>query len=55
MSESGVHRHDQHLVEVLRDLLQNGRASRRVNDDANPFSQGFDLCTVSDRSLLPSQ
>jgi hypothetical protein len=42
MSESAVHHHDQHLVEVLHDLLQNGRASRRVNGDADPFSQRFD-------------
>jgi hypothetical protein len=42
MSESAVHHHDQHLVEVLHDLLQNGRASRRVNGGADPFSQRFD-------------
>jgi hypothetical protein len=42
MSESAVHHHDQHLVEVLHDLLQNGRANRRVNGDADPFSQRFD-------------
>ena len=42
LSESWVHRHDQHLVEVLQDFLQHGRRSRRVNGDADPFSQPFD-------------
>jgi hypothetical protein len=37
MSESGIHCHDEHLVEVLHDLLQSGRGSRRINGDADPF------------------
>jgi hypothetical protein len=42
MSESGVHRHDEHLVEIFHDLLQNGRGSRQINGEADPFSQRFD-------------
>ena len=42
MPESRVHRHDQHLVEVLHDFFQNGRRSRRVDGDADPFSQRLD-------------
>jgi hypothetical protein len=55
MSESAVHHHDQHLVEVLHDLLQNGRASRRLMATPTRFPNALMLCTVRDRLLLPSQ
>ena len=42
MPESRVHRHDQHLVEVLHDFFQHRRGRRRVDGDADPLSQGLD-------------
>jgi len=42
MSESGFTVMTSTLVEVLHDLLQNGRGSRRVNGDTDPFPQRVD-------------
>ena len=39
MPESRVHRHHQHLVEVLQDFFENGRGGCRIYGDADPFAQ----------------
>ena len=38
MPESRIHCHDQHLVEVLQDFLEDGGRSSRVDGDADTFS-----------------
>jgi len=42
MPESRVHGHNQYLVDVLHDFFENRRRSRRVNGDADAFSQRSD-------------
>jgi hypothetical protein len=42
MPEPRIHGHDQHLVEVLQDLLEDGGGSCRVDGDPDAFSRRLD-------------
>ena len=42
MPKSGIHGHDQHLIEVLHDLFENSCGSCWINGDADALSHAFD-------------